>query len=92
MGDWRSIESAPKDGTEFLVVAKGRVRIGCWSTPNVIAMSLPEATRRERGIAPGWVYWEASEGGEYHMAIKADIKLWQPLPDPPPLYRQEGTE
>ena len=78
---WQPIETAPKDGTEVLLYAPGRLTYGAWTEPS----DVPEIKYRD-GFAPEpeWEefapFWSSWDGGftEDHPPTH-----WMPLPDAP---------
>ena len=81
MTDWRPIATAPKDGTEVLLAAPGRVTYGAWSAPS----ETPRIVYRD-GFAPEpeWdefePYWASYDGG---FTDQNPPTHWMPLPEPP---------
>ena len=78
---WQPIETAPKDGTEVLLYAPGRLTYGAWTEPS----DVPEIKYRD-GFAPEpeWEefapFWSSWDGGftEDHPPTH-----WMPLPAAP---------
>lgn len=78
---WQPIETAPKDGTEVLLFAPGRLTYGAWVEPS------PEPNIKYRdGFAPEpeWEdfepYWSSWDGG---FTTEHPPTHWMPLPPPP---------
>lgn len=81
MGEWKGIDSAPKDGTEIILMKAGRVSSGSWvewseteshydSTGNYIGR-----TTVEEGAS-----WCSYDGG---FCEDDEPTHWMPLPEPP---------
>lgn len=67
VGKWQPIETAPKDGTEILIVERnGRRRVAKWLEP--------------WGSKGDW-YVQVSTGDDHYPTI--EVIGWQPLPSPP---------
>lgn len=81
MTDWRPIATAPKDGTEVLLAAPGRVTYGAFSAPS----EKPRIVYRD-GFAPEpeWdefePYWASYDGG---FTAENPPTHWMPRPDGP---------
>jgi hypothetical protein len=79
--NWQPIETAPKDGTEVLLYAPGRLTYGAWAKP-----SQTPRIKYAPGFAPEpeWEefepYWASWDGG---FTDEAPPTHWQPLPPPP---------
>lgn len=77
MGEWRPIESAPKDGTPILVGRVGSrfVQKAWWNTD-------PQVW--ERDIAACWsVFTPEDYYYSVHLLDDDEPTHWQPLPTPP---------
>jgi hypothetical protein len=78
---WQPIETAPRDGTQVLLYAPGRLTYGAWSEP-----STTPRIKYQDGFAPEpeWdefePYWASWDGG---FTEKAPPTHWMPLPPPP---------
>lgn len=75
MSDWRTIESAPKDGfIDAYNCHTGERRVTYWDGANDIDMRM--------GFASPWRGWDPNWGnGPTH---------WQPLPPPPAMVQERG--
>lgn len=72
--EWRTIDSAPKDGTWILAIVAGDWKPGVPYAPNVVKWG----TSADWG---GWPSgWLAEDDGEL---IAAHFTHWMPLPNPP---------
>jgi len=70
MGEWRNIDTAPKDGSEVILGARGTVWSGYWENqPN-------------HWDETGW-YEEDARQGHYYHRHPGQPSHWQPFPDPP---------
>ena len=76
-GRWLPIESAPKDGTKFLVIHSGRIDIGWFGKEGKLYLS---TSIDEYGLRP------VCHGGMYGRVATH----WRPLPPPP--TTQEGDK
>ena len=66
-GGWRPIESAPRDGTQvLLLLADGYCVCAEWSE-----------------LSDGTCIWEIGHNGDTRQAPAASATHWQPLPPPP---------
>ena len=94
--DWQPIETAPRNGTQILVVRDGRISIAAWCSET----RGPGAS--EHIQEPGWIAycdggevenegWDTGHGFAYELkdvewghggSYKAPTH-WMPLPDPP---------
>ena len=77
--DWRTIATAPRDGSQILVAVRAseqgpaEVDVVCWS-------------RAERAEENGWVATDSRPGLSLIYA-EAELTGWMPLPTPmPPLH------
>lgn len=75
MTEWRTIDSAPKDGTEILAFARTHegsemYQVVYWD---------------DAGSAD--YAWKVTDGPSYYRAI---FIYWQPLPPPPSIPDKEG--
>ena len=66
--EWQPIETAPKDGTEILIVAKGYVAIARWKNINTDAHPLM-----------AWAFHHEDDGAY----VLHGPSHWQPMPLPP---------
>lgn len=76
MSDWRTMESAPRDGTSVLLCTHdGALYFGCWA----------------KSIDTGDAAWRTAAvpqaNGDLMCVIVRDEKIvrWMPAPDPPEL-------
>jgi hypothetical protein len=82
-GEWQPIESAPRDGSEFLAIFnRSKIVISCWSAEG-FRWSDPKAMPRWPGTCLRTLFkvWPRHE---------TDVRtsFWMPLPPPP----SEGVE
>lgn len=81
-GAWQPIETAPKDGTEILVLDyKGRVSVAVWVTAK-IELDRSTAGNMEywQGVCCGWKAWT----GRNELNFECEkITHWTPLPELP---------
>jgi hypothetical protein len=73
MNDWRTIDSAPKDGTRILLFDNGYIAIGRWSD---------DARFGNEKYGPGWQIFEC-EMDEWYAIATDTATHWMPLPSPP---------
>jgi hypothetical protein len=66
---WRTIDSAPRDGTDVILGGKGWTTVGWWC---------------ETGGHEGW-YETNTHWSDYYDGWINVPTHWQPLPDPPVL-------
>jgi len=72
---WQPIETAPKDGTDVLLVGPSNVvGFGCWMDERFPAIECGVPV--ECGVDPGWYATSMWPGSEQPT-------FWQPLPAPP---------
>jgi hypothetical protein len=81
-GQWQPIETAPKDGTDIILMAPGRVTIGHWTTEDECRVDVGdcggECRCREYDYTdPSWISWD---GG---FTLEHPPTHWMPLPNPP---------
>jgi hypothetical protein len=77
-GQWRPIETAPKDGTEILLAHATWVDTGYW------------AVNINGDGCDGWTCeWVASWGYEEYALVSPSH--WMPLPEPPAPVEQSGA-
>lgn len=80
--EWRPIESAPKDGCEFLLARGERVTFGHWLVDE-------GGIHEHRDLAGNWIGQDESDGYEGWMSWdggfteKEPPTHWMPLPAPP---------
>lgn len=73
-GEWRSMESAPRDATEILVCATTKVR---GVTALYVAHWAHDSSGEEQpSFGPGWFFWT---GWSFH-SLPATPSHWMPLP------------
>jgi len=75
MSEWRTIDTAPKDGTRVLVCTNGQIAIAWWNErPNV-------------WNEPAVPCWTEFEPEDYFYAVHLTDEFapthWMPLPEPP---------
>jgi len=81
LGAWLPIATAPRDGTEVLLYAPGRLTYGAWAEP-----SPTPHIKYQDGFAPEpeWdefePYWASWDGG---FTEAAPPTHWMPRPAPP---------
>lgn len=82
--EWQPIETAPKDGTEIILVRGNRVTCGTWFDEREICASEYHANGTYLGnyetgeVVPGqWMSWD---GG---FTDEAPPTHWMPMPTPP---------
>lgn len=79
MNDWRPIDTAPKDGTDILVLldvaSVAVVHIAWWREPE----DLMDGTEEDRG------WWSYTLGSVTQEKLEGyrEPKWWMPLPEPP---------
>ncbi len=74
MSEWKSISTAPKDGTRVLVWSKTRAEIAHWD---------PEPTRWE-GEGACWTVYDANDHFySIHLVDDEAPTHWMPLPSEP---------
>lgn len=87
-GEWRPIETAPKDGSEILLGAAGRVTFGYWLKPSdVPRIKYQDGFAPEEewdDFEPSWMSWD---GG---FTEEAPPTHWMPLPAPPRAVEAES--
>lgn len=82
---WRPIETAPKDGTAFMVWAGG------YEWPEVVRWEAYSAEDAEEIGEPGyWTYAESLMADATDDCGSKHWTAWQPLP-PPPQEQEEGS-
>jgi len=67
MGDWRPIETAPRDGTPVLLRCKDR------------QMQVGEFANRSDGTS----FWEIGHTESGPLGLLQEATHWMPLPNPP---------
>ena len=85
MGEWKPIETAPKDGTDVLLASAGRVTVGQWHDESWPTAAEYHATTGEylgqyetgECVPASWMSWD---GG---FAEADPPTHWMPLPPPP---------
>ena len=84
MSEWRTIETAPRDGTWFLAssINHGSMEVVCWQD------GAPSGSTFDGTTEEGWV----SDGGlDRFYANPRWFTHWMPLPEPPtPSQADEG--
>ena len=88
MSEWRTMESAPKDGTPFIggfygIRGDNSHRVGdvvrCWWQPEFNAFI---SSCMEMVLADGYTFEDGSISQIHHPIIEP-ITCWMPLPQPP---------
>lgn len=92
MSEWKSIETAPKDGTDILLAAlpqvyegqkiESRVTVGHWTTDDECRVDVGDCggdchCREYEYADPTWISWD---GG---FTEENPPTHWMPLPSPP---------
>lgn len=80
-GEWRPIETAPKDGTDILLFGGRMIAVGYWTEE--CEMGGVDSPRE-----PGWQIYKVDEDPYYSRDFN-EATHWQPLP-PPPAGTQDG--
>ena len=76
---WQSIQTAPKDGTQFLMVLDGRVVLGVWYDT-----AWDEYNDGEEWSGWCWTELEATGNGKGGDCKDGDgPTYWMPVPSPP---------
>jgi hypothetical protein len=97
MGEWRTIESAPKDGTDIILGSTpqefegkpvpARVTIGHWTTDDECAIQIGGCGGECR--CPEYEYhdpfWMSWDGG---FTVENPATHWMPLPAPPAVAKE----
>jgi hypothetical protein len=76
---WRSMESAPRDGTRILVALTA-------SEQGPAEVDMVRWTRPERNAEECWVATD-SDAGSPVVYSSSDLSSWMPLPSPMPRLR-----
>jgi len=85
MGEWQPIETAPKDGSEFLSAGgvnghDGKAYATRWLSPGPYSTENGKNTEGERRYQfPDGFYWAGYDG----FVGPVDPTIWMPLPDAP---------
>ena len=76
MSEWQPIETAPKDGTDIIVLTK-------WKGSLVARWDENACFGRLEAVRPGWQVFDC-EDFFYSVALdEEDVVAWMPLPPPP---------
>jgi len=90
MSEWRTIESAPKDGTEVLVYRDGEYAVAVWRNPYFDTIEQAE-----------WISLSAKGADGTRSCVRMEARFpyekvhfgtpthWMPLPEPPRSVRVE---
>lgn len=83
MSEWKPIESAPKDGTPFLV---------CWESADDKWVMTTAAWWQPSNGNADLGFWDLVESGTYADDSEVVPEYWMPLPAPPTPSVQETDD